>query len=85
MKQLYLDLINVLFSIHSLSIKELYIRQSYRNYLLLTKKEKSIFNSQFIFCIKYLLIEEMYDELSYLKKIGYLDFIEVKQFEQLFV
>jgi len=52
---------------------------------LLTKKEKSIFNSQFIFCIKYLLIEEMYDELSYLKKIGYLDFIEVKQFEQLFV
>lgn len=85
MKQLYLDLIDVLFSTRSLDIKELYIRESYRNYTLLNKKEKSMFNKQFIFCIKKLLIEEMYTELSYLKRIGYLDFIEVKQFEEFFI
>ena len=79
MKQLYLDLINIIFSTYSLNIKELYIRESYRNYLLLTKKEKSMFNNQLFYCINQLLLDEEYEILAVLHNIGFFNEID-KQF-----
>lgn len=79
MIQLYNELVGILFSTHSLTLKELYIKESYRNYLTLTNKEKLKFNKQFFYCINQLLLDEEYEILALLYNIGYFNEID-KQF-----
>lgn len=79
MTPLYNELVGILFSTHSLTIKELFINESYRNYLTLTKKEKTKFNKQFFYCINQLLLDEEYEILAVLYNVGYFNEID-KQF-----